>query len=274
MNTPLADIYQYIVHPETIGIRSIEVLEKLIKQYPYSPTLRTLYLKALVNVRSTRIKEEIQRTAIYVPDRQHLFYLLNRDTESDFAWVELAKLIKTKKEKNIDIHSNEEDNFILIDHYLEQQHIPASAYKNHVLNSDQILVYDPTIDLTQLDDNEELETNSVTEGNIDFLIDNFIEAEKSGKLFVPSSSSNKNEISEDNAEIDIRKIKETAFLTESLAKVFIRQHKYEQALAILQDLNLRYPKKMCYFADQIRYLEKIIAYKNGKNCTEVHSTQT
>ena len=38
----------------------------------------------------------------------------------------------------------------------------------------------------------------------------------------------------------------------------MKQKKYEEALTILRDLNLNNPKKNVYFADQIRFLEKIV----------------
>ena len=53
------------------------------------------------------------------------------------------------------------------------------------------------------------------------------------------------------------------YFTETLAKIYIRQGKYEKALEIIRRLNLNFPKKNVYFADQIRFLEKLII--NNKN---------
>lgn len=47
--------------------------------------------------------------------------------------------------------------------------------------------------------------------------------------------------------------------SESNAKNLIREHKYMEAIEILRALNLNNPKKSVYFADQIRFLEKVIA---------------
>ncbi len=49
--------------------------------------------------------------------------------------------------------------------------------------------------------------------------------------------------------------------SESLAKIYIRQHKYDKALEIISNLNLKYPEKSCYFADQMRFLQKLILNK-------------
>ena len=47
-------------------------------------------------------------------------------------------------------------------------------------------------------------------------------------------------------------------INEEYAKKLIREKKFAQAIAILNELNLIYPKKSIYFADQIRFLEKIL----------------
>ncbi len=47
-------------------------------------------------------------------------------------------------------------------------------------------------------------------------------------------------------------------LTESLAKIYIKTRRYERAYEILHDLSLRFPEKSAYFADQLRFLQKLI----------------
>lgn len=54
-----------------------------------------------------------------------------------------------------------------------------------------------------------------------------------------------------------------SYFTETLAKIYIKQGRYEKALEIIQRLNLNYPKKNAYFVDQMRFLEKLIL--NDKN---------
>ena len=59
-------------------------------------------------------------------------------------------------------------------------------------------------------------------------------------------------------------IAENSFFTETLASIYIKQGKYEKALEIIKRLCLEYPNKNRYFADQIRFLEKIIKYTKRK----------
>lgn len=51
---------------------------------------------------------------------------------------------------------------------------------------------------------------------------------------------------------------ECAPLTESFARILIKNHNYAKALDIITELNLKNPEKSIYFADQIRFLKKLI----------------
>ena len=53
-------------------------------------------------------------------------------------------------------------------------------------------------------------------------------------------------------------------LSESLARIFIRQKRYRQAYDIISDLNLNYPEKSVYFADQLRFLRRLIAIQEAR----------
>jgi hypothetical protein len=61
----------------------------------------------------------------------------------------------------------------------------------------------------------------------------------------------------------VEKEDENEILTETLAGIYIKQGKFENAIKIIRQLSLKYPKKNRYFADQIRFLEKLII--NNKN---------
>lgn len=56
-----------------------------------------------------------------------------------------------------------------------------------------------------------------------------------------------------------------ASLTESLAKIYIKQQRYEKAYEIISNLNLNFPEKSRYFADQLRFLRKLILINRLNN---------
>lgn len=56
-----------------------------------------------------------------------------------------------------------------------------------------------------------------------------------------------------------------ALLSESLARIFVKQRRYDKAYEIISQLSLNYPEKSCYFADQLRFLKKLIINQTTKN---------
>ena len=135
----------------------------------------------------------------------------------------------------------EVNDFELIDRFLDNLELGAGASLEY-----------------SLEDMPDLQTERDEQ---DDLIDQFLSAEAEGKLFVPEAPETISEEDDPNA---LEKIKDRAFLSESLAKVYVKQHKFEQALAIFSSLNLDDSKKSSYFADQIRYLEKVIELQKEK----------
>ncbi len=53
-------------------------------------------------------------------------------------------------------------------------------------------------------------------------------------------------------------LNDDSMLSESLAKMYIARHKYSNALEIIKRLSLKYPEKSIYFADQMRFLTKLV----------------
>lgn len=51
---------------------------------------------------------------------------------------------------------------------------------------------------------------------------------------------------------------DNSLLSESLAKIYIKTKRYERAYEILNRLSLSFPEKNAYFADQLRFLRKLM----------------
>lgn len=65
---------------------------------------------------------------------------------------------------------------------------------------------------------------------------------------------------------------ETPALTESFARILIKNKNYSKALTIIEELNLKNPEKSIYFADQIRFLKKLIINQSKKREPEIESS--
>jgi hypothetical protein len=240
-------LQHYLTAPDAMGAESIEELRRRIAETPYCAAYRVLLCMALGNVHSMQLTETLQQTAAHVPDRYRLLTLTN---QGEAEWLTLLQ----RHQKPAEQPQKEANDFQLIERYLDHQGLPTESDKP---------LYDATEALSALPYTlqEEEETPEADPDDAqNALIDSFIEAERQGTLFVPESIPAETR----TAEAGVEKIRDSAFLTESLAKIYIKQHKYSQALSIIRDLSLKYPEKNVYFADQIRFLEKIIAYKTNK----------
>ena len=80
------------------------------------------------------------------------------------------------------------------------------------------------------------------------LIDEFIK--NSPKIEFSEEEMSDNEITIDT------KIKDE-LITETLAKIYVTQKKFNKAIKAYDILSLKYPKKSSFFADQINYIKKL-----------------
>ena len=80
------------------------------------------------------------------------------------------------------------------------------------------------------------------------LIDEFIK--NSPKIEFSKEEKSNNEITIDT------KIKDE-LITETLAKIYVTQKKFNKAIKAYDILSLKYPKKSSFFADQINYIKKL-----------------
>jgi hypothetical protein len=92
------------------------------------------------------------------------------------------------------------------------------------------------------------------------LIDNFLEQEQ-GRILLNELPDEENE-SRDKATASADDSDEEYF-TETLARIYIKQGRYQKAYDIIQRLGQQFPEKNVYFTDQLRFLEKLII--NSKN---------
>lgn len=236
---------------ENLEARDAEELVGLIERYPYCQSLQLLYAVALANIHSTKLNAQVQRAAISMPDRLRLCQLV---TNGEYEWINLLNEIDERNKKNSQESSS--DDFMLIERYLDNLGELSTDTLPYDIASVSVSDY-------ELDDFEDEDV--VSEDEQDALINSFIEAEQNGELFVPKAQNMLDSDSSEDDVVSIKKIREKAFLSESLAKIYVKQHKYEQALAIFSTLNLKYSKKYTYFADQIRYLETLISYQKGED---------
>ncbi|WP_302024499.1 tetratricopeptide repeat protein [uncultured Prevotella sp.] len=245
------DLEQLIRHPEQMDKETLYDLRSLLALYPYYQPARLLLLQNLYLLHDPSFDEELRRSAVYITDRKVVFNL-----------VEAAhyKLRTTQQEKKTEKDNKKETEggnrtISLIEQFLDT--IPED--KKEEENKERKKKRKPTPADAAIDYVAYLLD---TEGDTDDtqqpvmkgqdLIDNFINNEN-GKIELKDEPEYVPEI-EDND----KKEGDENYFTETLAQIYIKQGRYSKALEIIKRLNLNYPKKNAYFADQIRFLEKLI----------------
>ncbi|MDR0835036.1 MAG: hypothetical protein LBN11_00440, partial [Tannerella sp.] len=241
------ELYKWIANPSTLTKASLSELKQLIDEYPYFQAARILYLKNLSVVEDVLFNKELKRMSVYVPDRKRLYMLIesNRFENQAASVVAETETIQTVPQKENSEAKTEEK---FKNQYIT---IPPADYISWLESNAEDIVP------------QESEENRLKHQD---LIDSFMEND--GKVQI-NKQENEEKKQENEKESEIIPLNATfeknslddSYFTETLARVYFSQKRYDKALEIIRVLNLKYPEKNVYFADQIRYLEKIINIK-------------
>ena len=246
------ELTRLIEHPEELNKETLYDLRELLALYPYYQTARLLMLQNLYLLHDSNFDEELRRAAIYIADRKVIFQMIEA---AHYKIKKEKSSTVSKKKESIDRTSN------LIDNFLES--IPAEdaeAKKEKRKPTPADAAIDYVAYLLETEDTTEEEKPSRTIS----LIDDFIE---DGGFKLPKVDSSvdyqpeyKPQIAEDNNENE--QTNNSGVFTETLARIYIKQCKYERALEIIRRLNDKHPGKSAYYTDQMRFLEKLIKNNN------------
>ena len=244
---------QWMEHPELLDGETLPGLREVLDRYPYFQSARLLYLKNLYLLHDASWGDELRKAALCVADRRVLFHLTEGEHYALKASTPAPSLEQSGEEPSVD------RTLALIDAFLANSPDERPAQ--------QPVGLDYTVDYTAylLQDEAEEAGSETPQLRGHELIDGFIqqreEAPSGAKANVAGEEPKGPDLpaSEDFGE----SLDESCF-TETLAKIYIKQHRYEKALEIIKKLSLNYPKKNAYFADQIRFLEKLIINAKSK----------
>jgi len=102
-------------------------------------------------------------------------------------------------------------------------------------------------------------SDKVIRSKTEQLLDTFLSGNNEKPSFKPLKS-DADEAQTDTADSDQDETEQLddSYFTETLARIYLKQRRYAKALEIIKSLYLNFPNKSIYFADQIRYLEKLV----------------
>ena len=227
--------------------KTLSRLSDVIKEYPYFQAAHLLLSLNLLRLKDSHFQSVLPKTAIYVPDRRQLFLRI----ENKFIAPALLETLE-KSTPTIDT------SFELIDIFL------SGRVEKPTLKNIEPEPAPASTDYISYFFSQKTETKEAPPLQYQDTIDKFLEKDAISPVKIILNRSDERE-EEQPAPISEQSTEGVGVFTETLAKIYIKQKKYNKALEIIRKLNLIYPEKSRYFAEQIRFLEKLIIYTNKTN---------
>ena len=237
---------QFLEKPELISVENSSEITALIQEYPYFQSAKALRLKVLKNQESYKYNNELKITAAYTTDRTVLFDFITSEAFKETPKKEEKLSLKDKilpKKKTTAIETIEED--LAIGKPLSFTQNETFSFNQWLqLSSKKTIVRDITP--PQKEEKKQEEETAPIKSEHEAIIDRFIET--APKISRPNKTSTSDIKIADNQQSN-------QLATETLAKVYLEQKKYDSAIQAYKILSLKYPEKSGFFADQIKRIQ-------------------
>ena len=275
--------YTYLINqPDAINEKQIAILDSVLADFPYFQNARAIQLRGLYNQNSFQYNATLKKTAAYTTDRSILFDFITSDRYTSIDKALYERKILDSKKVDSEILINDDKSQIKVTK-LEQsiltsikESLPlAQPYLS--LNIEEKLAIGKPLDFSkkeqhsfqewlQLSSTQPIDRESTVNKNESTLelnvekrkktelIDKFIETSPKispVKHGVPST-----------ATFDLNASDHSYLMTETLARVYLEQKKYQKAIQAYEILILKYPEKSSFFADRITDI-KILQHNNN-----------
>ncbi|MFT7334811.1 MAG: tetratricopeptide (TPR) repeat protein [Porticoccaceae bacterium] len=278
--------YTYLINkPNTITELQTLALEKVLDEFPFFQSARALRLKGLYNQDSFKYNSALKVTAANTTDRTVLFDFITSDSfiaiqkdlydkktlglldinviddelidtgrkaELKANTLEQSLLTSIKGASTVEVQdfSKESEEKLAIDKPLDFSKSEKHSFQEW-LQLSRTRPIDRANDAIKNTTEVQQEKNKKKKSDI---IDKFIEAS-------PKISPIKHGVAS-TARIDINKEDHSYLMTETLARVYLEQKKYQKAIQAYEILIMKYPEKSSFFADRITDI-KILQQNNN-----------
>ena len=205
-------------------------LENIIFKFPYFQLAHAIYLKSLKIQDPFNFDLFLKKTAILSSKRKLIFNWIEENENNLFDIIERSVENITKESKEID------------------NPIRGISTNNKSIEDEQKMLFVDWV-MSYKDSKKESEDRPL-ESKIE-IIDSFIEKN-------PKIKKSMDKVEEDNL-LDLasdNKFDKSVLMTETLAKIYVKQNKIKKALYAYKILSLKYPEKSSFFANQIKKLQK------------------
>jgi len=279
------DLSLILKQPNHITLSQVYELENIIHEYPYFQVVKAIYLKILYAQESYRYNKELKITAAHIGNRTLLFDFITstafKDKKSVLKKEEMPKAyadeaIPSEFTTYVTGDVFEKKEFYPVTPPPEQEQAPPSPQEpKEALHMGKPIDFKPTdkqsfatwLQVTRYKPIDRRTTQAAPTVELPFVDKNiFEEGDDRAKKFDlidkflqanPKIEVSKDDDTPSNIEIVEKKDIGRQFMTETLAKVYLEQGKYTEAIQAYQILMLKNPAKSAYFAEQIAMIRKL-----------------
>ena len=264
----MLSLQQLTRHPEQIDAEALRQLHDEVEKNPYFQAARLLYVRGLYQSQSDDFGDELRKAAITIPDRTALFELIEGPN------MRPARTLRHTTSKPVASEVQDRTQALIETFLANKPDLTRSSRQRPVDASSDYIAYlmqqqdaeVQTMEETPVELSAEVPAEEPVAATQEMPSD--VHTETPAEMSVETPSEVPSETPPvkvtSSTPSDTQKEGEDAFLTETLARIYIKQGKYNRAIEIIRRISLRNPKKNRYFADQIRFLEKLIANEQAK----------
>jgi hypothetical protein len=256
--------FTYLLHnPSALDKDKISDMSAIIEEFPYFQSARAIYLKGLKDLGSFKYNQELKTTAAYTTDRSVLFDFI---TSEVFLQNDISTHIKQNFELISTINVTEFQDISSISSV--KTDLKSASIKDH---SESLLELGKPLQFDKSETFSFSEWLSVAQKKpIDRSVPSISksESERDEKFaLIDAFISNKPKLKPLDKESKLINIAEESIfetedlMTETLARIYVEQKNYDNAIQSYRILSLKYPEKSSLFADQIQAI-KVLQQKN------------
>ncbi|WP_405562887.1 hypothetical protein [Polaribacter sp. Asnod6-C07] len=273
---------QKIQQLETVELKSI------VETYPYFQSARALYLKGLKNQDSFKYNKELKITAAYTADRTVLFdFITSKKFTNPNEEIHQQIIDKISDETSIESADEEPEVTSTKEETPEEIQLEELTSKETISEETKVEATKKTIEKNVVEPIKESEEKLEIGKPIAFntsenhSFNQWLQL-STKKPIVRSESSPKKvskkvkiieKFIQSNPKIEplskdkkltiavTKNMQDSSLMTETLAKVYLEQKKYENAIQAYRILSLKYPEKSGFFADQIKRVQILQKHK-------------
>ena len=255
----ISEFTSLLNNKSSITIEQTNAIEDILENYPYFQAARMIHLKGLKNQYSFKYNSALKSTAAYTSNRTVLFDFITADTlDNSNALEKQQEIINTNEVVGLEIVDQD---------YLNQSDVLVTKYTKVAKVEEKLKIGKPLVfDLSEMHSfSEWLQLTNVKpivrEEISEIKITTKQPAKKQEKFdiieqFITSKPKLKTDTKVENIDVSFESVVEDgALMTETLARVYLEQKKYEKAIQAFRILSLKYPEKSSFFADRIKAIK-------------------